>query len=276
LHQTFQISTVIKILKTKEKYFSLIHADDFDYHKFNQFAIVHHSNSIEGSTLTKEETYLLLEESLTPKNKPLEHTLMAVDHLKALKFIVSLADEKTPLTIDLVKELSSIVMKTTGSEISSMAGDFDSSKGDFRKVTVRAGTTTFMDYKKVPERVEELVDYINENINKSADFLDINNLAFDAHFQMVSIHPFADGNGRLSRLIMNYIQQYHKIPLSVVFKEDKQEYFNALQETRKKEDISIFRVFMFSQTDKFLSEQIEELTKKQTSKKTGKGFSFLF
>ena len=167
-------------------------------------------------------------------------------------------------------------MKTTGSEISSMAGDFDSSKGDFRKVTVRAGTTTFMDYKKVPERVEELIDYINENINKSADFLDINNLAFDAHFQMVSIHPFADGNGRLSRLIMNYIQQYHKMPLSVVFKEDKQEYFNALQETRKKEDISIFRTFMFSQTDKFLSEQIEELTKKQTSKKTGKGFSFLF
>lgn len=267
---------MIKILKTKEKYFSLIQADDFDYHKFNQFAIVHHSNSIEGSTLTKEETYLLLEESLTPKNKPLEHTLMAVDHLKALKFIVSLADEKTPLTIDIIKELSSIVMKTTGSEISSMAGDFDSSKGDFRKVTVRAGTTTFMDYKKVPEKVTELVDYINENINKSADFLDINNLAFDAHFQMVSIHPFADGNGRLSRLIMNYIQQYHKMPLSVVFKEDKQEYFNALQETRKKENISIFREFMFSQTDKFLSEQIEELTKKQTSKKTGKGFSFLF
>jgi Fic family protein len=66
------------------------------------------------------------------------------------------------------------------------------------------------------------------------------------------------------------------MPLSVVFKEDKQEYFNALQETRKKEDISIFRTFMFSQTDKFLLEQIEELTKKQTSKKTGKGFSFLF
>jgi Fic family protein len=167
-------------------------------------------------------------------------------------------------------------MKTTDSEISSMAGNFDSSKGDFRKVTVRAGTTTFMDYKKVPERVQELILYINETINKSENFLEINNLAFDAHFQMVTIHPFADGNGRLSRLLMNYVQQYHKFPLSVVYKEDKQEYFNALQETRKNEDISIFRNFMFSQTKKYLLEQIEELTKKQTSKKTGKGFSFLF
>lgn len=271
-----QMEFKMELLKIKEKYFSLIEADDFDYNKFNQFAIVHHSNSIEGSTLTKEETYLLLEEHLTPKNKPLEHTLMAIDHLKALQFVVQLAEEKTPLTVEIIKEISALVMKTTGSEISSIAGNFDSSKGDFRKVTVRAGTTTFMDYKKVPERVNELVAYINKTINTSQDFLDINNLAFDAHFQMVSIHPFADGNGRLSRLVMNYIQQYHQMPLSVVYKEDKQDYFDALQETRKNEDISIFRNFMFSQTEKFLTEQIEELTQKQTSKNTGKGFSFLF
>ncbi len=271
-----QMEFKMELLKIKEKYFSLIEADDFDYNKFNQFAIVHHSNSIEGSTLTKEETYLLLEEHLTPKNKPLEHTLMAIDHLKALQFVVQLAEEKTPLTVEIIKEISALVMKTTGSEISSIAGNFDSSKGDFRKVTVRAGTTTFMDYKKVPERVNELVAYINKTINSSQDFLDINNLAFDAHFQMVSIHPFADGNGRLSRLVMNYIQQYHQMPLSVVYKEDKQDYFDALQETRKNEDISIFRNFMFSQTEKFLTEQIEELTKKQTSKNAGKGFSFLF
>ena len=272
----YKIEFKMELLKIKEKYCSLIEADDFDYHKFNLFAIVHHSNSIEGSTLTKEETYLLLEEHLTPKNKPLEHTLMAIDHLKALQFVVQLAEEKTPLTVEIIKEISALVMKTTGSEISSIAGNFDSSKGDFRKVTVRAGTTTFMDYKKVPERVNELVAYINKTINSSQDFLDINNLAFDAHFQMVSIHPFADGNGRLSRLVMNYIQQYHQMPLSVVYKEDKQDYFDALQETRKNEDISIFRNFMFSQTEKFLTEQIEELTQKQTSKNTGKGFSFLF
>lgn len=264
------------ILKLKEKYVSLLERDDFDYHKFNQFAIVHHSNSIEGSTLTKEETYLLLEENLTPKNKPLEHTLMAVDHLNALKFVVSLAEEKAPLTVEIIQKLSAIIMKTTGSEISSMAGNFDSSIGDFRKVTVRAGTTTFIDYKKVPERVQELVNYINQTINKVGDFEKTNNLAFDAHFQMVSIHPFADGNGRLSRLLMNYVQQYHNQPMSVVYKEDKQDYFNALQETRKKEDIVIFREFMFLQTKKFLLEQIDQLTKKQNSNKTGKGFSFLF
>ncbi len=64
-----QMEFKMELLKFKEKYFSLIEADDFDYNKFNQFAIVHHSNSIEGSTLTKEETYLLLEEHLTPKKQ---------------------------------------------------------------------------------------------------------------------------------------------------------------------------------------------------------------
>jgi Fic family protein len=201
---------------------------------------------------------------------------MAIDHLKALKYAVTLAEEKIPLTIEIIQQLSALVMKTTGSKIYSMAGNFDSSKGDFRKVTIRAGTTTFMDYKKVPERVHELVFYINKTINNSQDFVAVNHLAFDAHFQMVSIHPFADGNGRLSRLLMNYVQQYHKIPLSVVYKEDKQDYFDALQETRKKEDTRIFRDFMFSQTKKFLEEQIEELSKKQIYKDKGKGLSFLF
>ena len=262
-----------KIIKT---FFKLIENDNFDYQKFNQFAIVHHSNSIEGSTLTKEETFLLLDESLTPKNKPLEYTLMAIDHLKALRYIVKLADEKTPLTIEIIQNLSSFVMKNTGSEISSMAGDFDSSKGDFRKVTVRAGTTTFMDYKKVPEKVQELITYINNRINNNSNFYSVNELAFDSHFQLISIHPFADGNGRLSRLIMNYVQQFHKMPLTIVYKEDKQEYFLALQETRKQEDILIFRKFMFDQTQKFLNEQIRDLSKKQNSKSNGKGLKFLF
>ena len=139
--------------KTYSKYLELIKNDTFDYQKFNQFAVVHHSNSVEGSTLTKEETFLLLDEHLTPKNKPLEFSLMAVDHLEALKFVINLANEKKLLSIEIIKKISSLLLKTTGSKISSVAGDFDSSNGDFRLVTVRAGATTFMDYKKVPERV---------------------------------------------------------------------------------------------------------------------------
>ena len=259
------------------KYNSLIQEDTFDFDKFNQYAIVHHSNAIEGSTLTKSETFLLLDEQLTPKNKPLEHTLMAIDHLNALKFVVDLANSKKPLTEEILKKIASLLLKQTGSEISAIGGTFDSSKGHFRKVNVRAGVSTFINYQKVPERVRELLIYINDTIEKVSDFDAVNKLAFDVHFQLVSIHPFADGNGRISRLLMNYVQQYHHVPLSVIYKEDKQEYFNALVETRVAEDISIFRKFMFLQTEKYLLEKIEELSKKQVIKKSKEDtMSFLF
>ncbi|MGB0880637.1 MAG: Fic family protein [Polaribacter sp.] len=257
------------------KYLSLIQGDTFDFDTFNQYTLVHHSNSIEGSTLTKAETFLLLEEQLTPKNKPLEHTLMAIDHLNALKFVMDLANSKKPLTEEIIRKISSLLLKQTGSEISAIAGTFDSSKGDFRKVNVRAGISTFINFEKVPKKVNELITYINERITKISDFKSVNELAFDVHFQLVSIHPFADGNGRISRLLMNYVQQYHHIPLSVIYKEDKQEYFNALVETRTTEDISIFRKFMFLQTEKYLLEKIEELSKKQVTKKEN-GMSLLF
>lgn len=264
------------LIELKEKYIHLSKDDTFDFNTFNQFAIVYHSNSIEGSTLTKEETFLLLNDHLTPKNKPLAHTFMAIDHFDALKYTIELANLKKPISIEILKNISAKVMKNTGSKISSIAGDFDSSKGDFRKVTVRAGTSTFMDYQKIPERVLELMKYINKEIHNVDTFERIYNLAFDIHFQLVSIHPFADGNGRISRLLMNYIQAYHNQPLTVVYKEDKLEYYQALVITREKEDIQIFRKFMFSQAEKLFAEKISELTKKQQQSSNNSGLSFLF
>lgn len=264
------------LIKIKEKYLHLKKDDDFDFDKFNQFSIVHHSNSIEGSTLTKEETFLLLDEKLTPKNKPLEHTYMAIDHFDALKFVLKLALEKKPITVEDLQHISAKVMKNTGTKVSSLAGDFDSSKGDFRKVTVRAGVSTFMDYKKVPTRVKELTEYLNLEIQNVSNFENTYNLAFDIHFQLVSIHPFANGNGRVSRLLMNYIQAYHKQPLTVVFKEDKSDYYTTLVTTREKQDVFIFRNFMFFQAEKYFLEKIDELTKTQNQNPNTSGLSFLF
>ena len=170
-------------------------------------------------------------------------------------------------------------MKNTGSEISAMGGNFDSSKGDFRKVTVRAGTQTFIDYKKVPGEVESLVKYINDNINKAKNYKQINDLAFDSHYQIVTIHPFADGNGRLSRLLMNYVQQYHNITLSIIYQTFKSDYFQALNETRKEKNVNVFRKFMYLQTKIRLKELIQNIEIKKEANKNrniGKGFTFLF
>jgi Fic family protein len=158
-----------------------------------------------------------------------------------------------------------------------MGGQFDASKGEFRKGGVHVGTRSFVDFRKVPGLVKDLVDFINAEIDLCSDYIPNNTLAFDAHFQMVSIHPFADGNGRLSRLIMNYIQHYHNHPITPVLSEDKVLYFEALEQTRQQQDPEIFRKFMFEESLKYFSEAIDMMTREQVLKKSkGKGLPFLF
>ena len=81
-------------------------------------------------------------------------------------------------------------------------------------------------------------------------------LAFEAHQRLVSIHPYNDGNGRTSRLLMNYLQRYHGQPLTIVFREDRQAYFVALEQSRVAENLTVFFDFMRIQHGKSLLYQL--------------------
>ena len=85
-------------------------------------------------------------------------------------------------------------------------------------------------------------------------------MAFKAHQRLVSIHPFNDGNGRTSRLLMNYVQRYYGQPLTIVFREDRQAYFEALEQSRVTEDLTVFMEFMLSQHGKSLAYQLSAAT----------------
>ncbi len=257
-----------------EKFQSLNLSAIIDFDKFNGYSITHHSTTIEGSTLTETETRLLLDEGITPAGKPLLHSLMVQDHYNALLFITQKAKEKKNITPGFIQVVNAAVMKQTGSIYQTVFGELDGSKGVFRKGNVSAGSTYFVGYEKVEGLVTKLCNGINDKINSAASVAEKLHICFDAHFDLVTIHPFYDGNGRTSRLLMNYLQLLFNLPLSIVFKEDKAAYFEALQQTRKQEDIAVFREFMFAQYAKYLQQEIEKFEQAQQS--GGKAYSFVF
>ncbi len=265
-----------------KKYDSLNIKQSIDWEKYNLYSLVHHSTSIEGASLTEEETQLLLDENINAKGKPLEHHNMQKDHYKALLFVLKASESKTPLSATFLKEVSALVMQNTGAVHNTELGSFDSSKGEYRLLNVYAGNTRFVDFTKIPGLIDTFCKEIN---NKMVEFKgndDVLITSFDAHFNLVSVHPFAGGNGRISRLIMNYIQHYHNLPLSNIFKEDKADYYKALIDARTNENMDIFRVFMLYQYKKMLTIEIQNvMTSKiehiiKNDNKKGLGLSMMF
>lgn len=247
----------------------------YDFDGFNHYAIVHHSSTIEGSTLTQVETQLLLEESLTPKGKPLDHSLMVSDHYKALLYILEPVNLARKVTPAFIQEINALVLKRTGQIVNTAFGTVDGTKGDLRKSNVSTGNSYFVNYDKVEQLLINLYSRFNEDLSDPGTTLDMLNLSFDAHFDLVTVHPFYDGNGRTSRLLMNYIQQRSSLPLGLIFNEDKNDYFEALIATRRKEDITIFRTFMHQEYQKLLTQEIDKFKDVQKPS-TGKTFSLYF
>jgi len=262
-------------LKLIEKYNALGIADVIDHDKFNNISIVHHSTVLEGSTLTEVETQVLIDEGLTPKGKPLAHSLMVTDHFSALQFALKEANNKRPVSVSLIQELNSFLIRNTGLVYNTILGTVDATKGEFRKGNVTAGSTYFPNYDKVIPLTKNLADAVVKGMKPDLSLLEQVQLSFDAHYNLVSIHPFYDGNGRTSRLLMNYIQAYYKLPLAIVHQESKVDYIEALKETRAKEDINIFRNFMGNEYTKLLKDEIKKFEETIKPKK-GRGFHLLF
>lgn len=245
-----------------------------NYEKFNEYAVTAHSTQIEGSTLTLQEAALLLDEGITPKGKPLEHSLMVRDHHHALQMAISKGKNSEKISLESICELNAAVMKSTGQVYQTVLGSVDSSKGELRKGAVFVQNRYFPAHDKVPVLIKNLCEEINNRVLENLTIRQQIDLSYSAHFNLVSIHPHYDGNGRTSRLLMTQLQAKYQLPLAIVYKEDKQEYFKALEASRTSGQLEPFIAFMDSQYIRFLSEQIE-LHEKQNSQKN-QGMNFLF
>ena len=158
--------------------------------KWLRVELTYTSNHIEGNTLTREETALSVEEGLTSGSKSIKDYLEAKNHAEAFDYIVSLTNQEKINYEDIILKIHSLILN----------GIDDNNRGRYRNVRVRiAGTDVVLPN---PLKVPDLMRGFAEKLDKKPDSL---LKAFEAHYKLVEIHPFIDGNGRTARLLMNLI-----------------------------------------------------------------------
>jgi Fic family protein len=244
-----------------------------NYEKYYLYSLITHSTAIEGSTLTETDTQLLFDEGVTAKGKPLVYHLMNEYLKKAYEFAKEESEQGVMITPFFLQKLNATLMRTTGSVHNAMGSSFDSSKGEFRLcgVTAGVGGRSYMSYQKVPAKIEEFCFIMQEHQKAVRTLREQYELSFNAHLNLVTIHPWVDGNGRTARLLMNYIQFYYHLFPAKIFKEDRVDYILSLEQSQDEEVNQPFLAFMAVQLKKSLLLEIE---KYNASRK--KNFSLMF
>ncbi len=176
--------------------------------------LTYDSNAIEGNSLSLEDTNLVINEGLVPKGKTLREINEAKNHIEAIRFMNSY---KGDLNEQFILKLHSIILKNISERFA----------GRYRETTVRIfkSDVKFPDASKVPQLVGNLVYWYKLNKNKMHPF----ELAIIFSVKLVSIHPFIDGNGRISRLIMNFLLKKKGYSWINIYVKQRAEYLQAVK-----------------------------------------------
>lgn len=196
------------------------------------------SNAIEGNTLTRKETALVVEEGITVRGKTLKEHLEAINHAEALDFIKELVGKRRKdLTKREVLDIHALILKKI----------YDGNAGRFRNVAVRIrGIDVILPNPlKVPELMDDFFKWLHSKNNDHPA-----KIAADAHFKLVSIHPFADGNGRTARLLMNLFLMQKGYPPALVRKEDRDVYIDSIGKVQINQDFDDYYKVIYRAIDR--------------------------
>lgn len=186
----------------------------------------YNSNGIEGNTLTLKETKVVLE-GITIGGKSVKEHLEAINHKNAIEYLEELVNKKTEISEWNIKVLHQLVLK----------GIDDDNAGKYRNhdVIISGAQHRPPSYIKVPELMEKLIINYNQ-WNKYHPII----RATLFHGELVKIHPFIDGNGRTSRLIMNLILMRSGYVPVVIKKSKRLQYYEALDKAHTTNDYTDF------------------------------------
>ncbi|MFH1592761.1 MAG: Fic family protein [Candidatus Woesearchaeota archaeon] len=224
-------SNIEKIEQFKKEYHKKISGlKKEEYEKFQQSfftELTYNSNAIEGSSLSLQETSLIINEGIVPEGKTLREVYEARNHTEALKF---LKEYKGDLNELFILKLHSILLKD-------ITGRF---AGRYRESSVKifGSDVKFPVSEKVPQLTKNLIYWYRKNKKKFHQF----ELAILVSMKLVTIHPFVDGNGRISRLVMNFLLGKKNYPWINIYNKRRQKYLEAV---RKANDENYSLIFPF-------------------------------
>lgn len=208
----------------------------------------YNSNAIEGNTLTYGETAFFLREGLTSEGKPLKDYLEAKNHSEAVELLYDYINEKRDLSEGLIKELHALLLKgITYTYAKGQDGTIVKKKlntGTYKTqpnhvLTMSGEIHHYTDPIHVHDEIEKLINWYKQEkkihvIEKSIIF----------HYRFVAIHPFDDGNGRLSRILMNLMLMKDGYPPCIIKNIHRKKYIQCLEIADINKDITPFVHFV--------------------------------
>ncbi|MDP3765411.1 MAG: Fic family protein [Nanoarchaeota archaeon] len=186
---------------------------------------IYDSSRIEGSSLSLNDTKGLFLHNITPKNKPIKDVKEAEGYREAFYSMLGFKDQ---LSLEVIKKWHAMMFKDTM--------DYIAGKIRIHKIIVTGSRTVFPQPEEVPKLLKEFFKWYK----KEEKALNPAELAALTHLKFVSIHPFSDGNGRISRLLANYVLNKHGYPMVNIKFGDRISYYKSLEASQLNDKLKYF------------------------------------
>ncbi len=204
------------------------------------------SNALEGNTLTRVETAIVLEKGFTVSGKPLRDHMEAAGHKDALDYVRALATSREPVRELDVRNIHRLILQRVDPD--------EAGRYSRYQRTISGSSLVLPSPAEVSARMGDLARWL-ESAPRTPE------AAFDAHEKLVTIHPFSDGNGRTSRLLMNLLLFREGYPPVVIEPEQRTEYINSLESAQLRDDRASYHRFMVARLERSLDHYLQILRK---------------
>ncbi|RGD78807.1 Fic family protein [Thomasclavelia ramosa] len=228
-----------------------------------QVLFAYNSNHIEMPEVTYHDTREIFENGKVTNFRGDIKNLFAIQNQKTCYlYLRDRIVKKEKLSVDLIKEIHHELVKGTYDERRFERGE---RPGEFKKHDYVTGKNEVGSYpNEVEGDIRELVTEINEiEINEDNCFM----VAAYFHARFENIHPFADGNGRVGRTLLNYLNMINNIPPVIIYDEDKKYYYECLEKYDTDDDISSLEEFFEYELERTWQRELLEIKKKSSHKK---------